>query len=318
MDKLKITLISESASFLEITKKHLRINKIEVETMSNAFNLQPNRLYLIHFCERNLADVEKVETRLRNIDATTIYIVPERLDYIRQKNLDHLFLKEKPTQLEFKIFLKLVLARIEKISKTITSKKAESNEAYDKVIAIGASTGGAEAVQKVLRNIPKNLAPIVVAIHMPAGFTRSFAKNMNDICEIRVKEAMSGDILKNNVAYIAPGGKHMSIKKTGKDFTIVCEEGPKINNYIPCIDVLFDSVAKEVGRKSMGVILTGMGIDGSKGLLRIKNAGGYTIGQDEQSSVVYGMPKEAFSIGAVKDQAPVTEIYKFLIKNAKR
>ena len=168
----------------------------------------------------------------------------------------------------------------------------------DKVIAIGASTGGTEALRFVLKNIRPDLPGILITQHMPAGFTKSFADHLNNECDVTVKEASDGERVMRGHAYIAPGGRHMELYRSGAQYFIKVRDGQLVNRHKPSVDVLFDSVARHAGQNAMGIIMTGMGHDGASGLLAMKNAGAHTIAQDEASSIVYGMPREAVAINA--------------------
>lgn len=178
-----------------------------------------------------------------------------------------------------------------------------------KLIAIGASTGGVEALKEVLVSLPATLPPIVITQHMPPLFTKSFADRLNKACAISIKEAEDGEILKNGHAYIAKGGVHMLIKAS----TIKLQDGEVVSSHKPSVDVLFESIAAMDGKHTLGIILTGMGKDGAKGMLNLKQAGAFTIGQDEASSLVYGMPKAAFLGGGVDVQLPLHTIAKAII-----
>ncbi len=178
----------------------------------------------------------------------------------------------------------------------------------ERIIAIGASTGGTEAIFQLLNSFAAETPGIVIVQHMPAGFTNMYAKRLNNSCAMEVKEAQNGDIVTPGRALIAPGEYHMKICRTGSKYTVECQPGEKINGHCPSVDVLFNSVADNVGSKAIGVILTGMGSDGAKGLLSMRNKGAKTLGQDEQSSIVYGMPKVAFDIGAVEKQIALERI----------
>lgn len=177
-----------------------------------------------------------------------------------------------------------------------------------KIIAIGASTGGTDAIRTVLRNIPKESPGIVIVQHMPEFFTASFAKSVNKICKIEVKEANQGDAILPGTALIAPGNKHMKIKKVGQRYSVQLETTELVNRHRPAVDVLFDSVAEFAKKDAVGCILTGMGNDGAKGMKKMFDAGAYTIAQDEKSCVVFGMPKEAIEIGAVNQILPLVDI----------
>jgi len=169
----------------------------------------------------------------------------------------------------------------------------------NRIIAIGASTGGAEAIKNVLTQMPENAPGIVVVQHMPAQFTTSFAGRLNELCQMRVKEAEDGDPVTSGNVLIAPGNFHMLLKRRGPGYCVVVKTGPLVHFQRPAVDILFRSVARHAGDNAVGIILTGMGKDGAEGLLEMKKAGAVTIAQDEKSSVVYGMPKEARLIGAV-------------------
>jgi len=169
----------------------------------------------------------------------------------------------------------------------------------NKVIAIGASTGGTEAIKRVLSAMPHNSPGIVIVQHMPAKFTMSFAKRLDSLCGIAVKEATDGDSVVNGKALIAPGNYHMLLKRSGARYYVQVKSGPFVHHQRPSADVLFKSVADCAGANAVGIILTGMGADGAEGLLKMKQAGAGTIAQDEQSCVVFGMPKEAIKLGAV-------------------
>lgn len=178
----------------------------------------------------------------------------------------------------------------------------------NRIIAIGASTGGTEAIYKILKVLPPSIPGIVVVQHIPPVFSRMFAERLNNSTQLRVKEAQTGDIIEQGRVLIAPGDRHMKIGKIGEKYRVQCFEGDKVNGHCPSVDVLFESVAKLVGRQAIGIILTGMGYDGAKGLLSMKRKGARTIGQDQKSCVVYGMPKVAYELGAVEKQASIENI----------
>jgi len=168
----------------------------------------------------------------------------------------------------------------------------------EKVVAIGASTGGTEALKVFLEAMPADSPGMIIVQHMPEMFTRSFANRLNGICKITVKEAENGDTVIRGRALIAPGNKHMLLKRSGARYFVEIQEGPLVNRHRPSVDVLYRSVAQYAGKNSVGIIMTGMGDDGARGLLEMKTAGAYTIAQDEKSSVVFGMPREAIKLGA--------------------
>lgn len=181
------------------------------------------------------------------------------------------------------------------------------------VIAIGASTGGTEATTEVIKNLPKDTPPIIIVQHMPEGFTSMYAQRLNTICRMEVKEAVHGDKLQRGRVLIAQGGIHLRVVRSpGGGYSVSCLDGEKISGHKPSVDAMFHSVAEVVGRNAVGIILTGMGRDGADGLLNMKQKGAFTIGQDEQSSVVYGMPMAAYNIGAVTRQGSLKEIPEIL------
>lgn len=177
-----------------------------------------------------------------------------------------------------------------------------------KVIAIGASTGGTKALESVLMGIPVSAPGIIVVQHMPEKFTTSFAERLNTVCPMRVKEAEDGDHVVPGTVLIAPGNLHMVLIRKGGTYMVQVKEGPRVHYQRPSVDVLFHSVAKSAGRNALGVILTGMGADGAKGLLAMKQKGAFTLAQDEASCVVFGMPKEAIKLNAADDIIPLDRI----------
>ena len=184
----------------------------------------------------------------------------------------------------------------------------------ERVIAIGASTGGTQAIERVLTAMPRVAPGIAIVQHMPERFTASLAQRLDRLCEIEVREAKHGDRLRPGLALIAPGGRHMQLRRSGAYYHVDVIDGPPVNRHRPSVDVLFRSVAKHAGRNAVGVILTGMGDDGARGLLEMAEAGAETIAQDEATCVVYGMPREAKRMGAVRVTLPVGEIADALLK----
>ncbi|MEO6733885.1 MAG: chemotaxis response regulator protein-glutamate methylesterase [Ferruginibacter sp.] len=185
----------------------------------------------------------------------------------------------------------------------------------DNVIAVGASTGGTVAISTFLESLPAEVPGIVIVQHMPENFTRSFAERLNELCKISVKEAEDGDIVKPGRALIAPGNRHLLLKKRGAQYYVEVKDGPLVNRHRPAVDVLFRSVALYAGKNSIGILMTGMGDDGAKGLLEMKEAGAKTIAQDEKSCVVFGMPKEAILLNAADKVLPINDIANHVMKN---
>ena len=176
------------------------------------------------------------------------------------------------------------------------------------LIAIGASTGGTEAILEVVRQFPARMPGIVITQHMPPGFTAMYAERLNRICKLEVKEAAHGDKVQPGLILLAPGGLQMRVVRLGSGYSVTCTNEAKVSGHRPSVDVLFDSVAANVKSRAIGVILTGMGADGAMGMLRMRKAGAYTIGQDRETCVVYGMPMEAYKIGGVCQQAALSTI----------
>lgn len=187
----------------------------------------------------------------------------------------------------------------------------------DFIIAIGASTGGTEAIKRIIENIPKDFPPIVITQHMPAGFTKSFSERLNNHSQANVKEAETNDIILPGNVYIAKGDRHLVVKKNSGKYYIRLDDTLPVNRHKPSVDVLFNSVTKTYQKNAIGIILTGMGSDGAKGLKNMKQNGAYTIAQDEASCIVFGMPKVAINIGAVDQVIPIYDIAEFLKQTIK-
>jgi two-component system chemotaxis response regulator CheB len=222
---------------------------------------------------------------------------------------------------------KLARKKITTTSRTVIQPKysadviIEKASAYrriintDKIIVLGASTGGTEAIRKFLTRMPEKSPGIAIVQHMPEGFTRSFANSLNNISKLEVKEAENGDRLYQGRVLIAPGNKHMILKRTGKEYSVEIKDGPLVNRHRPSVDVLFRSAARYAGKNALGILLTGMGNDGAKGLLELKESGAHTIAQDEHTSVVFGMPKEAIKLDAAEKILPMDKIAPYIISN---
>jgi two-component system chemotaxis response regulator CheB len=178
----------------------------------------------------------------------------------------------------------------------------------DPIVCIGASTGGTEALREVLEKLPANSPGIIIVQHMPEKFTAAFARRLDGLCAITVKEAVDGDVVQSGRALIAPGNQHMLLQRAGSRYTVNIVDGPHVSRHRPSVDVMFRSASQAAGRNAMGVILTGMGDDGARGLLEMRQAGSHTIAQDEESCVVFGMPKEAIQRGAAAKIVPLGRV----------
>lgn len=186
----------------------------------------------------------------------------------------------------------------------------------ERIVAIGASTGGTEALRVVLEAMPLDSPPIVVVQHMPETFTAAFARRLDSLCAIDVREARDGDRMLRGSALIAPGNKHTMLRRSGANYIVEIRDGPLVARHRPSVDVLFRSVARVAGRNAVGVIMTGMGDDGARGMSEMRQAGASTLGQDEATSVVYGMPKEAMKAGGVEAELPLEKIAAAVIRQA--
>lgn len=319
-------MYSSSIQFLTLTEKYIQNYKIKVKKSISKFseleqlsNEEKNILFVIKFRENDNKNFNKITDYLlkNNIDWICINSNEDFNKTFNNNALKKLYLSERPSGLAFKLFLKNLSEKIIECYKIIDENlEISSNENtelnYKKVITIGASTGGTDAVEDILKSLPENVPPILVVIHMPPNFTNLYAERLNEICKIEIKEAKDGDKLKSGVALIAPGGMQMRIRKDGNHHYVSCIKEGKINGHQPSVNALFESAANVLAPNLISVILTGMGDDGAEGLLKIRKNGGYTIGQDESSSVVYGMPKVAYDIGAVFIQAALKDISRII------
>lgn len=228
--------------------------------------------------------------------------------YSDRKMLEEFILKELPVKIKI-----ASTAKIGNLKKTVVPTLTEnmSVEKKDLIVAIGASTGGTEAIATILKDFGTDIPGVVVVQHMPAGFTEMYANRLNDQCRVMVREAKNGDKVMQGQVLLAPGGdSQMRLVKVNGTYQVELKPGPKVSGHCPSVDVLFESVAQCAKDRALGIILTGMGGDGAKGLLAMRKAGAKTIGQDEASCVVYGMPRVAYELGAVETQEKLTDIAK--------
>jgi two-component system chemotaxis response regulator CheB len=247
--------------------------------------------------------------------------VPEGFRYLNQGAADMIVRRDNGEE-SLSFFYRMVVVHLMETVKKFNADKnrsanLQSTFSKGKVIAIGSSTGGTETVLHILKLMPSDAPPIVIVQHMPPVFTKLYAERADSLCKIKVWEAKNSDYLANGLALIAPGGKHMAIKNHGSGLVEVkLNSDPPVWSQRPSVDVLFNSVAVQMGAKSVGVILTGMGEDGAEGLFNMRKKGAHTIGQDKDSSIVYGMPKAAFERGAVSVQLPLEKIAQEILENA--
>ncbi|MDD5053397.1 MAG: chemotaxis response regulator protein-glutamate methylesterase [Sulfuricurvum sp.] len=225
----------------------------------------------------------------------------------------HSYIYDGKEEMRDELLSKIKTAARAKVYKRDLSTLKQANttsllETTNKILAIGASTGGTEAIKDVLMGLPRNAPGTIIVQHMPANFTAPFAERLNSLCAMEVREARNGDSIVPGVVLIAPGDYHMVVRRSGARYYVEIGSGDKISGHRPSVDVLFNSVAKIAGVNAIGVILTGMGGDGARGLLSMRNAGARTIGQNEESCIVYGMPKVAYELGAVEIQLSLAKI----------
>ncbi len=349
IDKIKVLIIDDSLLFRNVLKgelnkdSHIEVIGTAVDPMDAAEQiklLKPDIITLdvempkmngITFLKKLMAEnpIKVVLVSSLNISVFDA-LQTGAVDFVRKPDMSagndiQSFIRELKIKIKIASIAKLVTYKSIKKEETPKEEPAKIGTSPEsrrllkstsrKIIAIGASTGGTEATLKVLKEMPKDSPGILVTQHMPAGFTKMYADRLNKICSIEVREAKEGDRVESGLALIAPGDKHMELSKDEKGYYVTCRAGDKVSGHCPSVDVLFNSVAEIAGKNSVGIILTGMGKDGAQGLLNMKKTGAYTIGQDEKSSVVYGMPMVAYNIGSVIVQASIENIADILIKH---
>lgn len=243
------------------------------------------------------------KTTLDALEAGAVDFVPK----------PHSHIYDGKDEMRHELIAKIKIAAKVKVKQHLLRNVQQANttslaETTHKILAIGASTGGTEALKDVLMGLPRNAPGTVIVQHMPANFTGPFAERLNSLCAMEVREARNGDSITPGLVLIAPGDYHMVVRRSGARYYVEIGSGEKVSGHRPSADVLLNSVAKIAGSNAIGVILTGMGADGARGLLAMRNAGARTIGQDEASCVVYGMPKVAYEQGAVEKQLPLHKI----------
>ncbi len=338
MNKIRLLIVDDSLLFREMLKKNIgEDSRIEVvgiavdgnDTLSQVARLKPDVISL----DVEMPKVNGIELLKKLIPENPIPVVvvtgsaisafdaiaSGAVDFIRKpvvkgpKDLEE-FSRDLASKIKTAAVAKVktstaATAPVKSISSILKGTVSKS-----KIIAIGASTGGTEAVLEVVKNLPKNSPGVVITQHMPPVFTNMYAQRLNRICPLNVKEAQDGDRVEPGTVIVAAGDYQMRLMSDANGYFISSKQGDRVSGHCPSVDVLFDSVAKSAGRNAVGVILTGMGADGAKGLLSMKSKGAYTIGQDEQSCIVYGMPMEAFKLGAVKTQLPLNDIASHIVK----
>lgn len=330
-EKIDIVLYSESYSFMSMMKKSFESDSIDsinlVDTFSSvneallSRNVNSDVIFVLH---SYFISKENIDSIIRHLDSKGVSFVGvcenanNGFEMMRRGALAIIIKTWDDSELGQKMFLNSFKLKVKDAVhiKSMTNKrevKQEVSVSSDKIIVIGSSTGGTEAIIEILKRFPAGMPPILVVQHMPAVFTRMYADRLNDICRMTVWEAKDGDQLKPGLVLIAPGDYQMRVVKNYGSLYVECFKGERVNGHAPSVDVLFDSVAEVVGDRAIGVILTGMGNDGAKGMLKMRQEGAFNIGQDEQSCVVYGMPRAAYELGAVNRQLPLTNIAGYIM-----
>ncbi len=322
-DKIDIVLYSESFSFISMMKKNFAeglINIVEsfssIGEMISSKAVNSDVIFVLH---NYFISKENLDIIIQHLESKNISFVGvcenanSGFEMMRRGALAIVIKNWDESPMAERMFVNSFTLKVKDAVniRGIMNKREVKQDVYtssDKVIAIGSSTGGTEAIVEILKRFPAEMPPILIVQHMPAVFTKMYADRLNDICEMTVWEAKSGDKLRPGLVLIAPGDYQMKVIKKYDGFYVECFKGEKVNGHAPSVDVMFDSVADVIGSRAVGVILTGMGGDGAKGMLKMHQNGAKTIGQDEKSSIVYGMPKVAFEIGAVDEQIPLLNI----------
>jgi len=333
MRKIRVLVVEDSLLFRELLVKNLNADPgIEVvatardpfEARDAIIEYKPDVMTLDVELPR-MSGIEFLQKLMPQYPLPVVVIssLSEKVfDAMNAGAVDFVVKPANATREQLQTFMKNELAvkiKVASIAKVGSWKKAPgqaaqehlSEERKDLVVAIGASTGGTEAISTVLKEFDYDIPGVVIVQHMPVKFTAMYADRLNEKCRVHVKEAEDGDMVLPGQVLIAPGGDaHMRVVKSGGGYRVQIKQGEKVNGHCPSVDVLFHSVAEAVGKKAVGILLTGMGGDGAKGLKAMRDKGARTIGQDESTCVVYGMPKVAYDIGAVEYQEKLPDIAK--------
>lgn len=334
MKKIKLLIVDDSLVFREILARGISSDP-DIEVVAKAINPYDARDKILEYrpdvmtCDLQMPKMNGVEFIRKlmpqyPLPVVVVSSVSEAVfEALNAGAVDFVTKPDLQSAMNVAGFINELIIKIKIASKAKVPDQAgtfitqaaggKENLNYIKLIAIGASTGGTEAIFQILRALPPSMPGIIIVQHIPPVFSKMFAERLNDFTRLRAKEAETGDYAELGSVLVAPGGRHIRINKVGEKFRVECYNGEKVNGHCPSIDVLFESVAKQAGDKAIGIILTGMGYDGAKGLLSMRRKGARTIGQDESSSVVYGMPKVAFEIGAVGKQVSLLEIPDYLL-----
>ncbi|MCK8060406.1 MULTISPECIES: chemotaxis response regulator protein-glutamate methylesterase [unclassified Fusibacter] len=336
MQKIKVLVIDDSMLFREALTRGLESDAaIKVVAKANDPYDAIGKIELfdpdVITCDVQMPKMDGIEFIRQLLPQHKVpVIVVSAIDYavfdaMRVGAVDFVTKPDTNAGISHRQFIDEVIKKVKEASQaSVHTYKDPSPNAVDhvvskdiNVIAIGASTGGTEAIYHILKGLPKNSPGIVVVQHIPPAFSTMFALRLDKNTHFNVKEAKTGDLVLPGMVLVAPGDQHLELTDISGSLRVKLKKGPKVSGHCPSVDVLFDSVAKVCKKKAIGVILTGMGYDGAKGLLRMKRYGAVTIGQNSESSVVYGMPKAAFEVGAVTKQASLELIAHTIIKYLK-
>jgi len=340
MGKIKVLIVDDSAIVRQIFTKELSKDP-EIEVIGSAVDPYEAREKIVNL----KPDAITLDIEMPRMDGLTFlkklmryYPLPVVVVSSLTPKGSHLALKKKKNgaidvlckpgpsytvgDMAYELIEKIKAASKARLDKAVVPKirpeikeKLHLLKTTNKVIAVGASTGGTHAIEYLLKHMPNTIPGVVIVQHMPENFTKSFADRLNEVCEIEVKEGESGDSVLMGRAIIAPGNKHMLLRRSGSRYYVEIKDGPPVSRHRPSVDVLFKSVAKYAGPNAIGIILTGMGKDGAEGMKVMKENGAYTIAQDEKSCVVFGMPKVAIEIGGIKKIAHLEKIPEILVEH---
>jgi two-component system, chemotaxis family, protein-glutamate methylesterase/glutaminase len=272
-----------------------------VTFLSNLMRLRPMPVIMVSSLTDKSAEVTLRALELGAVD----YVSKPKEDLARSLPL---YKEEVLTKLRA-----AASAHVERIERSVGKPVLTSITTTYGLIGLGGSTGGTEAIRSVMERLPADAPGVVITQHIPRAFSGPFARTLDQSSAMRVQEAVGGEEIKTGFAYVAPGDKHLRVVRSGARYHIRLDDGPPVNLHKPSVDVMFDSIAKEVGKNAVCAILTGMGADGAAGLLRVRRAGGQTIAQDEASSIVYGMPREAAKLGAAQHILPLDRMAEALL-----
>lgn len=331
--KIKVLVVDDSIVFREVLSKGIASDPY-IEVVAKAYDAYDARDKILKYkpdvmtCDVEMPKMNGIEFIKRLLPQYPLPVIvvstisDSVFDAMNAGAVDFVTKPDSKTPKSVEFFIEDLIKKIKiaysakvkqndhkEIKPYVTAPKINTN----KIIAIGASTGGTEAIFNILKRLPSTTPGILIVQHIPPIFSKMFAERLNNQTNLNVKEGVTGDYLENGKVLIAPGDQHMKVKKVGSKYKVECLNGDKLNGHCPSVDILFESVAKECGKNAVGIILTGMGYDGAKGLLEMRKKGAITIGQDEKSSVVYGMPKVAYNLGAVEHQVALDNIPKSII-----